>query len=109
MTKVNCVMKMFNIVHNNVHLECVLSLHEYMNGNTAVKLLARNEDGYLEPYATISTNTGVLLPPGSFAAKMYSENEGLVEQLIAAGIVKDTGEYIAGDGYTNFPVMRLVK
>ena len=60
-------------------------LDRYENGNTAVRLIA---DG--ETYAMLSVNTGVRLPEGEFVAKTYAENAGLLEQVVAAGLVEET-------------------
>ncbi len=56
-------------------------------GGLAVQLY---EDG--EPYATVSVNIeGLRLKEDEFVAKTYSENEGLLEGLLAAGVVEEVG------------------
>jgi hypothetical protein len=58
-------------------------------GGLAVQLM---EDG--EDYATLSVNVaGVPLKDDEFVAKTYSENEGLLEGLLAAGVVERTGRW----------------
>lgn len=66
---------------------------EYLHGgNTAVQIVSA-ESG--EEYAAISVNVpGVQLPSGEFVFKSYSENEGLLPELLAASLVEVTGRVI---------------
>ncbi len=82
------------------HFGCVLKGKiEYAtyhnNRNTCVQLLSWS-DKYQDwdTYAKLSVNTEEILPGEYFVAKTYSENEGLIEQLIEKGIFKDTGKSI---------------
>lgn len=63
---------------------------QYQNSsNTAVQIISA--DGG-EEYAMISVNVpGVLLREGDFVFKGYSENEGLLPELLAASLVEVTG------------------
>lgn len=71
----------------------------YVHGGLAVELYC--EDG--EPYATVSINVpGVPLPADEFVFKTYSENEGLLEAMLAAGVVE-----LAGRDTDLGPVCRL--
>src|SRR5437763_1944588 len=74
---------------------------EYTHGGgLAVHLVC--EDG--EPYATVSVNVeGVRLAADEFVFKTYSENEGLIQAMLAAGAVAITGR-ICSVG----PICRLV-
>lgn len=59
----------------------------YPNGRLAVQLTEGSD-----LYATISVNLPeVPLLPGEFLVKTYSENEGLLEQLLRAGAIEFTG------------------
>jgi hypothetical protein len=67
----------------------VLTDHYLHGGRLAVQLLC--EDG--EPFATVSVNVdGVRLATDEFVFKTYSENEGLLEVMLAAGFVELTGQ-----------------
>jgi len=74
---------------------------KYPGGGLAVRLLNVTTG---EPYGTVSTNVdGVDLAEDEFIAKDYSENEGLVEAMVAAGIVEIRGQ-LEGIG----PICRLL-
>ena len=75
------------------------------NGNTSVHLLEIDEG----PFATLSVNIDLKLPPDEFVAKTYSENEGLVEQFIEMGYFEPTGGKIQV-GYAGYmPVLRFTE
>lgn len=42
------------------------------------------------PYATVSVNPDTMLPDGHVAIKTWSENEGLLDELIMAGVLEET-------------------
>lgn len=66
----------------------------YANGNRLAVQLIDAADG--SPYATVSVNVeGVALADDEFVFKTYSENEGLLEEMIAAGVVAPTGRMAA--------------
>jgi hypothetical protein len=58
--------------------------------NPAIELY--DADGL--PYARPSVNPFFRLPPGIIAIKDYSENAGVLEALVTAGIVEPTGDTI---------------
>jgi hypothetical protein len=63
-----------------------------------------------EPYATVSVNIeGVRLADGEFVFKTYSENDGLLEAMLAAGIVETTGRFVAVGMAGDQPICRLLK
>ena len=67
-----------------------LLLQEYANGALAVRLMCND----YETYAVLSVNVPGMsetLDGTTFVAKTYSENEGLVEQLIEQGVFQTTG------------------
>lgn len=53
----------------------------------------RMEDGFPEPWCTAACNVPGLLI-GEVAIKNYSENEGILDALLEAGIVKAPHRYI---------------
>ena len=59
-----------------------------------------------EPLAVASVNIEGPLEPREIAIKDYSEGEGMLAALIAAGIVEDTGVALAS-GYVSTPIARL--
>lgn len=75
------------------YIDAVLTLdpHHYHNGIPALQLWGQDEDGNPEPYATASVNPPVADPsivkPGHIFLKGWSENEGIPEALISAGVV----------------------
>lgn len=59
-----------------------------------------------EPFATF-TACMPGLPPGHACFKTSAENEGMLEQLEAAGIVQLTGHWVHS-GYGNLPICRIL-
>jgi hypothetical protein len=62
-----------------------------------------------EPYARVSINFGTRLADGEFVFKTYSENDGLLEAMLAAGIVETTGRFVAVGMAGDQPICRLFK
>lgn len=62
----------------------------------------RMEDGFAEPWCTAAVNVPGLLIK-EIAIKNHSENEGILEALMEAGIVKAPHRYIP-QGYVNLPI-----
>jgi hypothetical protein len=79
---------------------CNFQLHEYVNGGTAITLVD-TDDGM--PVATASLWIGNLFHD-EIAIKDYSENEGMVEALLEAGLIYPPHRSVNGH-----PVVRLVK
>jgi hypothetical protein len=83
---------------------CSVEISMYPSGNTAVTL-NDVEDGF--PVATVTINTKVELPSKRhIVIKNYSENEGILEALEEAGIVKRTGRFVAA-GFSQCPIAEL--
>jgi len=59
------------------------------------------------PCARATLNPDFLLPENHVAIKDYSENEGVLEALIAARVIETTGEYVQA-GFENVPICRLL-
>ncbi len=70
---------------------CIVRKREYGNGRIALCL----EDAYNgQPVATATINLpNEALQEGETIIKDYSENAGILDCLIEAGIVKPTGDY----------------
>jgi Domain of unknown function (DUF4313) len=85
---------------------CSLVKEHYAYGGRVVLFLNDAENG--EPIATCTTN----VPKEPLAVdevfiKNYSENEGMLDFLVNAGVVKDTGRRIKS-GYVEIPVCKLL-
>lgn len=79
---------------------------EYSNGRLAVQLLEEPDREY---FATVSVNIEELdLSQDEFVFKTYSENGGLFEAMIAAGIVEPTGRVVDLGFAGPQPICRLV-
>ena len=79
---------------------------KYGNGRVALQLYSV-EDG--QPYATASVN----LPehnigPDEIAVKDYSENEGILDSLLKAGLVETPNRYVRS-GMVRIPVCKIIK
>jgi len=84
-----------------------VELDEYKNGELAVQLIDL-QDGEL--YATVSIYVrGVWLAKDEFVFKTYSENEGLLEAMLDAGIVEDTERSVQLPFGDPQPICRLLK
>ena len=82
--------------------DCTIQKRYYGNGRVALCLV--DEDG---PVATATVNLpGVKLEPNQVLIKDYSECEGLLAALVAAGVVKPTGEKVRS-GFVEVPVCEL--
>lgn len=63
--------------------KCIAKGETYMNGRKAIEL--KDSEGF--PMAHATTNINEYLPEGSIFVKDYSENKGMVDALINAGII----------------------
>lgn len=63
-----------------------------------------------EPFAVASVNvTGLRLDDDEFVFKTYSENDGLLEAMMRAGIVEQTGRFVDVGMAGTQPICRLLK
>jgi len=86
---------------------CEVYFSKYQNNDRVAIQLVDKETG--EPYATASVNLpNQDLEPDEVAIKDYSEGEGMLNDLVEAGIVEDTGKAV-GSGYVMIPIARLLK
>jgi hypothetical protein len=83
-------LKSVRITHAGRPLTVTVQTDKYLHGgNLAVRLMDEAHGMY---YATLSTNVeGVSLSDDEFVFKNYSENEGLLEAMVGAGVVEMTG------------------
>ncbi len=84
---------------------CTVLRGQYANGSIALRLVVATTG---EPLATATLCLpGVELAEDEVIIKTYSENEGLLDALVAAGIVTPTGRTTA-TGFHNAPICRLL-
>ena len=84
---------------------CRLVWHRYGNNRRALELVDV-VDGSPVVMATVNLPDEKLDPDEVFI-KDYSENDGLLDALMKAGIVEDTGRRVTS-GYVTIPVCRLL-
>jgi hypothetical protein len=83
-----------------------VSFNKYQNGQNAIQLFDMS-DGF--PFATASVAlTNVELESDDVAIKNYSENEGILESLIAAGIISQPHSFVPS-GHVNIPICKIIK
>lgn len=76
----------------------------YANGRTAIQLIG--EDG---PFAVATVNIPeAILAPDEVLIKDYSENEGMLQTLVTAGIVQVTDRGHRS-GWVNIPICKLLR
>ena len=67
------------------------------------------DEGSSEDYATVSVNAGSRLADDEFVFKTYSENEGILEELLVAGVVETTGRFVECGFAGQQPICRLLR
>ena len=83
--------------------KCEIQIEKYQFGNKVIRLVDA-EDGM--PVATATTNVKGLLPD-EIAIKDYSENEGMYETLLNAGVISPMHREIK-EGWLIIPVCKLI-
>lgn len=84
--------------------ECIVEKRKYGNGRIALQLVT--PEG--EPVCTATVNLPDMDLAEDFAfIKDYSENEGILSELIRHGIVEET-HMTVDNGYVEFPVCRVL-
>jgi len=82
--------------------DCTVQKRQYANGRVALSLV--DEEG---PVATATVNLpNVPLGKNQVLIKSYAENEGMLDALVASGVVKPTGETVRS-GFVEVPVCEL--
>jgi len=85
---------------------CVVQKHQYVEGGQAL-LLVHAIEGDPVAKATVYVE-GVKLAPDEAIIKDYSENEGMLEVLVGAGIVEPTGRTVALPHGIVAPICRVL-
>ena len=78
---------------------------KYGNGQTAIKLIDE-EDGMPFAVATVCVEDD-LVKENEVAIKDYSENEGMLESLINAGMVEEPHAFVQS-GFVKIPICKLL-
>ncbi len=85
--------------------DCVIQSQHYRNNRIALSLVDAT-DG--ERIATATVNIPEMpLEDGEIFVKDYSENEGMLDALVAAGICQPTGKFVE-NGLVKIPVCKLL-
>jgi hypothetical protein len=84
---------------------CTVEFRRYRHGGAMGIQPFDAEDGC--PVATATVNPERPIPAGHVAVKSWSENAGMLEALIGARLVEDTGQRIPC-GYTSAALCRLL-
>ena len=83
-----------------------VSFNKYQSGQNAIQLFDM-ADGF--PFAMASVAlTNIDMDSDDVAIKNYSENEGILESLIAAGIISKPHSFVQS-GYVNIPICKIIK
>lgn len=85
--------------------ECRVVLETYARGGTCIRLVGAGGDYVGEPMAT-ATSWVPGLGSDEVAVKDYSENEGMVDHLIDAGVVSPPHRFVES-GHVTLPVCRM--
>jgi len=81
---------------------CDTEWHTYRNDRLALQLVATGEDPDThpgEPVATATVNTEHRVDADELIVKDYSENEGMVDALVEAGVVQPSFTRVSVGGY----------
>lgn len=101
-------MVQINILVDGVAKPMLLQKDFYLkNKNVALHLYAEDEKGDIRLYKTVTTNLPEKLPPNAVYVKDYSENEGLLYQLIQNNILSQPVYYVPS-GFVDVPVCLIV-
>ncbi len=97
---------------NFLNVDCKVNKQQYNNGRTALELVAAKDDPEHdimegEPICTATVNVPtVALGVDEVIIKDYSENQGILDALLDAGIVETTGRYVES-GWVRMPICVL--
>lgn len=84
----------------------VVTFEEYQ-ANHAEAIVLENLQGSRE-YTATANIPDYFLEQDEVAIKNYSENEGILESLVAAGILEVTGKTVQS-GFVEFPICKILK
>lgn len=85
-------------------IKCTVKFAQYINGNTAMFL---EDADTSEPIITVSVNPDIELDESTMAIKNYSENEGVVEELLLENVIVGESIISIPSGFIEIPVYKL--
>lgn len=93
------------------HYKCEAQFEKYAdNRSIAIQLIGDTDSDYPgELIATATVNTGIALGKNVVGIKDYSENEGMAEALINAGIIQEEPELMIPTGFVWIPCHLLTE
>ena len=86
-------MKSMSLTCFGTNYHCDIHFNQYQDGSPAIQLISPLEGPVCTCTVCLPDHTH-LLQSGQCFIKTWSENEGVLEQLEAAGIVRDTGRIV---------------
>jgi Rieske Fe-S protein len=86
--------------------DCYLVQQKYRNSGRVALQLIDSYDGSPVAMATVNIHY-IELAPGEVIVKDWSENEGMLEALVNAGIVEDTGRVVR-TGFVDANICKLL-
>lgn len=89
------------------HWDCLLRRDKYLVGDRICLQLVDANNGELIATATVNLPE-TPLEDGEVFIKDYSENEGMLDALVEAGVVEDTGRRVLS-GFVSIPVCRILE
>ena len=89
--------------YDNTLYQLGIGFGEYTNGQTRIQLYDL-EDGL--PYCTATISVEQKLSEGEVAIKNYSENVGILQSLVSAGVIEKPHSFIE-TGYVTIPLCKL--
>tara|TARA_R110000824_G_scaffold190939_2_gene372496 strand:+ start:308 stop:616 length:309 start_codon:yes stop_codon:yes gene_type:complete len=84
--------------------DCNVQVTRYTNGQAALVLVGREGR---ELIAKASTCCNIDLKEDETAIKVWTENEGMLEALVSAGVVEDTGARVEC-GWSEAPIVKIL-
>jgi len=89
-------------------IDCEVRFNKYLNGNTAIQLFgAPGTDYEGEAVAVASVNGGIKVAPNIIGIKTWSENAGMVQALVDAGIIEPELLFTHPSGFVEIEYYRL--
>lgn len=86
--------------------DCNVEFSTYTSNEAAGIMLVDNEDS-LVTVASVNVENSAKIAEDEVAIKDYSENVGIEEVLISAGVIENEFEYTVPSGFVNIPVYKL--
>ena len=87
--------------------DCYVVISTYNTGGHAI-ILTDTMDGEQVAVATINVPIAGLIAPDEVVIKDYSENEGLLEILVEAGVISKPLTYVSVSRFVEAPVCKLL-